>query len=472
MDKVAPNGHRSSFTRVLSTGALLLLAPFSMADTLREVVAQSLEKNPEVRFEASALQALAEEKRRARGGYLPSVDLDVSVGQAKRDFDDRGAFDRHYAELSVTQMLFDGFRVRSQVEEADQQLREQYFRLMSEAEHKALEITEAYLEVKRYRYLMGLAQANVDNHIKVRDQVRQRADRGVGNRADLYQAEGRLALAQSNLRTEVSNLQSVTARYQRLTGKAPGSVLAPVTELDQVLPAELESVMERVFTNNPAIHAAFANIQAAQSALDITKANNYPTLELGFRQGTYHNNNGFDNRTDPRSFGDESLLELRMRYNLFRGGSDRAAQRAAHHRIGQAESLRDKACVDLRQTTTIAWSELENLTTKLELLQAHRESSVQVVQAYREQFDIGRRSLLDVLDSENEAFQAERNLAQGQYDLLLMRAKVLNGMGQLLQALELAAKDSVPDVGDIQPQSHELPAQYCAAVSDALVRLD
>jgi len=470
MGAVVMNSHKSSLTRIMLACALLLLVPLSTADTLREVVAKSLETNPEVRFEARAFQALEQERRRAFGGYLPRVDLDVSAGQARRDFDDRGTFDRHYAELSITQMLFDGFRVRSQVEEADQQLREQYFRLMSEAEQKALAITETYLDVKRYRYLVELAQGNVNNHIQVRDQVRERADQGVGSQADLYQAEGRLALAQSNLRTEVSNLQSVTARYQRLTGTVPATELAPASELGKAVPPELETVLEQAFTNNPTIHASFANIHAAQSALDVAKANNYPTVELGFRQGTYKNNNSFDSRADPDNFGDEGLLELRMRYNLYNGGSDRAAQRAAYHRIGEAESQRDKACVDLRQTATIAWSELENLSTKIPMLQAHRDSSTQVVQAYRDQFDIGRRSLLDVLDSENEAFQSERNLIHGQYDRLLMRARVLNSMGQLLRALGLTAEDSMPDAGNIQKQPQELPAQYCAAVSDALVK--
>jgi len=463
---------KTSVNRLLTTTAFVLCTTHASAENLEDVVARALETNPEVRFQAEAMRALEDEKRRARGGYYPSVDLDISLGQGRRDFDDRGTFDRHYAELSVTQMLFDGYRVSGLVDEADQQLREQYFRLMDEAENKTLEVVQAYLEVQRYRQLKALAEANVENHVRVQNQVKQRADQGVGNRADLYQAGGRLALAQSNLRTEVSNLQSVTARFQRLVGQAPDDSLEPVTQLRQELPENLETVLERTFAYNPSIHAAFANINAAQSALQVARAENYPTIELGFRHGAYKNNNSFDSRTDPDDFGDESVLELRLQYNLYRGGSDRAAQRAAHHRIGQAESLRDKACVDLRQTATIAWSEMLNLQQKLDMLRAHRESSRQVVQAYREQFNIGRRSLLDVLDSENEAFQAERNYVQGQYDMLLNRAQIFNSMGQLLQVLGMSQADLVPEEEQITPEDHELPAAYCAAVSDALVGLD
>lgn len=460
------------FNRMFTAAVFSVFASNAVAESLEEVVVDALEINPEIRFQAKELDALREETRGARGGYLPSVDLDISAGQARRDYDDRGTFDRHYAELSVTQMLFDGYRVDGLVDEADHKLREQYFVLLETAEDKALEVVQAYLEVQRYRQLKALAEANIENHRHVLAQVQDRADQGVGNRADLYQAEGRLALAESNLRTEESNLQSVTARYQRLVGQAPAEDLALVAELGGELPADLETVLQRTFSRNPAIHSALANINAAQSALQVAKAENYPTLDLGFSHGTYKNNNSFDSRDTDGHFGDETILQLRLQYNLFRGGSDRAAQRAAYHRIGRAETLRDKACVDLRQTATIAWSEMRNLQTKLELLQAHRESSNRVVQAYRDQFSIGRRSLLDVLDSENEVFQAERNYVQGQHDLLLAKAQVLSSMGQLLETLGLADGGALATEDEIEMDTPQLPPEYCAAVSDALVRLN
>lgn len=459
-----------SFIRALIFPALAALASPVMADDLKSVVAEALETNPETRFEAEALEELLAEKRQEQGGYLPSVDLSLSAGQARRDFDSRGTFDRHYAEVSVTQMLFDGFRTSGLVELADRKALEQFHRLSAEAENKALEVTRAYLDVRRYRHLKALAEQNVQNHIEVYDHVKKRAEQRVGSQADLNQAEGRLALARANLRTEISNLQSVTARFQRLVGHAPGQTLQKVTALDRTLPQDLESVLKSAFANNPEIQAAFANMDATEASLQVAKSGHYPTLELGLRHGTYQNNNSFDARTDPDQFGDETILELRLDYNLYRGGSDRAAAEAAYHRISKAQSLRDKQCVDIRQTTTIAWSELGNLQNKLDLLRAHRESANEVVRAYQEQFNIGRRSLLDVLDAENEAFQAERSLTHGQYDLLLTRADVLNGMGKLLETLELARPTHEQYADDETPRN--LPAKYCAAASDALVQLN
>ncbi|NWO04273.1 MAG: TolC family outer membrane protein [Alteromonadaceae bacterium] len=442
------------------------------ADRLDAVVGEALERNPEVKFEARALDALKSEKRQEQGGYLPRVDLSAAAGRADRDFDSRGSFDRHNAEISVTQMLFDGFAVRSSVEIADQKVREQYFQLVSKAEDMALEVTRAYLEVKKYRHLVTLAEQNVENHLQVREQVQQRSDQGVGSGVDFNQAQGRLALARSNLKTERSNLQSVSSRFQRLVGKLPGSSLSEVNNLNQPMPQSLETLLNEVYSNNPEIHAAFANIESAEAGVDAAKANNYPTVELGLSHGAYKNNNAFDSRTDPDSFGEETLVELRLNYNLYKGGSDSAARKAAWQRVGQAQSLRDKSCVDLRQTASIAWFEMHNLREKLELLEGHQVAAAQVVKAYQQQFDIGRRSLLDVLDAENESFQAERSLVHGQYDLLLTRAELFHSMGQLLSVLSLSPKDLVNESAEETGSQSTLPAQYCAAATKALAYSD
>lgn len=470
---VFPTPSRLATALALSLSLLpLMAAADSSRDDLLNVVKQTLESNPEIQSRLEAFQASTEDSREVFGGYLPSVDVNTSVGQGNREFDNRSDYSRNYAEIALTQMLFDGFRVRNRLARFEHTSRVRYYELLDEAENKALEASEAYLSVQRHRELVLLAQTNVNNHLRVQQHVQTRANTGVGNNADLQQIEGRLALARSNLMTELANLQSVTARFQRLVGHAPGAELAPVSIADERVPSSLEGVLRTSYANNPAIYAAFENTQSAEAALSETKANRYPTFELGMRQGIYKNNNSFDNRTDPDSYGSENIIELRGSYNLYRGGSDRAAERAAYSRINQAESLRDKACVDLRQTATIAYGDVLNLNLRRQSLASHRQAAAGVVVAYREQFDIGRRSLLDVLDSENEAFQAERAYTSGEYDLQIAKVRTLGSMGQLLQTLSLSS-EKIPTLqdalsGEIAPAS----SRYCAAVADALLNLD
>lgn len=454
-------------------GIAPMMAPAAQQSTdLLSVVQTTLDTNPELRAHLDAFHASTEDRREVFGGYLPSIDLSASVGQANRQFDNRSDYSRNYAEISLTQMLFDGFRVRNALAKADHTSRVRYYELLDEAETKALEASEAYLSVQRHRELVKLAQDNLANHQRVYEHIGQRAERGVSNRADLQQIEGRLSLARSNLLTEVANLQSVTARYQRLVGQLPAEELQPYEVPAARIPAELGQVLRNVYANNPALYAAFENTEVTQAALRETKANRYPTLELGMRHGTYKNNNSFDNRTDPSSYGDENIIELRARYNLYRGGSDRAAERAAWQRISQAESLRDKTCVDLRQTATIAFGDVLNLQGRLASLEQHRTASAAVLVAYREQFDIGRRSLLDVLDSENEAFQAERAYTNGQYDLQIARLYTLHSMGELMNTLSLSS-DAIPPLEDLRATpAHDAASRYCEVVAGGVLDID
>lgn len=454
-------------------GIAPMMAPAAQQSTdLLFVVQTTLDTNPELRAHLDAFHASTEDRREVFGGYLPSIDLSASVGQANRQFDNRSDYSRNYAEISLTQMLFDGFRVRNALAKADHTSRVRYYELLDEAETKALEASEAYLSVQRHRELVKLAQDNLANHQRVYEHIGQRAERGVSNRADLQQIEGRLSLARSNLLTEVANLQSVTARYQRLVGQLPAEELQPYEVPAARVPGELGQVLRNVYANNPALYAAFENTEVTQAAMRETKANRYPTLELGMRHGTYKNNNSFDNRTDPSSYGDESIIELRARYNLYRGGSDRAAERAAWQRISQAESLRDKTCVDLRQTATIAFGDVLNLQGRLASLEQHRTASAAVLVAYREQFDIGRRSLLDVLDSENEAFQAERAYTNGQYDLQIARLYTLHSMGELMNTLSLSS-DAIPPLEDLRATpAHDAASRYCEVVAGGVLDID
>jgi len=456
-----PTSHLKNIVLAICLGAVTISAQ-AQQDTLAGAVKEAMDYQPEIQAKLHAFNAATFDRREAFGGYLPTVDLNGSLGQADRQHDNRSWYSRNYAEVSLTQILFDGFRVRNQVAKAEHTSRMRYYELLDEAENKSLEVTGAYLDVLRYREMVRLAQVNLDNHRRVQGQIEQRANRGVSNNADLLQINGRSSLAESNLLTEIANLQTVNARFQRLVGRLPAEDMAEVASGQFSAPTDVQAVLDEGYANNPSLHAAFENIDVTQSALKAAKSNRYPTFEFGASHGTYKNNNSFDNRSPGVHYGDESIVEIRMKYNLYRGGSDRAAERAAFQRVNQAEDLRDKACIDLRQTASIAHSDIGNLKIKQSALQSHRDGSAKVVNAYREQFDIGRRSLLDVLDSENEAFQAERAYAHGQYDLIAANARTLQSMGKLLNTLAVSA-DEIPSLSDINVDSRvEDAREYCS----------
>lgn len=412
-----------------------LAAQTAAASSVKEAALQALEANPDVQASWHEFKAATQDVRVARAGYLPSVDIGASTGKSNRDYDGRASYTSNQAQITLSQMLFDGFRTSGEVQRFDSARLVRYYELLNSVEVTALEAVRAYEDVKRNRDLVALARENYAKHRDVYSQIEERAVSGVGRRVDLEQVAGRLALAESNLLTEAANLHDVTARYLRVVGQLPAEELAPTQLAEQQLPDNIRSALTLAYQGNPGFHAAIKNISAAQAAVKVERAGYYPTAELRARQVTSRNQNGFDNRVDPNSYGDESAVELAISYNLYSGGANRAAVRRSLELVNQAKDLRDQACVDLRQNTQIAYNDSQRLREQLISLEQHRLSSDKVRSAYAEQFNIGQRTLLDVLDAENEYFEASRALIIAQIDLEIAYARSLAAMGSLLPAL-------------------------------------
>ena len=183
-----PTTHFKRLAMAVCFGAISMGAQ-AQQDTLAKAVKDSMDYQPEIQAKLHAFNAATFDRREAFGGYLPSIDAIGAVGEAKRQHDgrpdgqgntnNRDWFSRNYGEISLTQMLFDGFRVRNQVAKAEHTSRMRYYELLDEAENKSLEVTGAYLDVLRYREMV-LAQQNLDNHRRAPQLAR--AERGVAQR--------------------------------------------------------------------------------------------------------------------------------------------------------------------------------------------------------------------------------------------------------------------------------------------------
>ncbi|NVF12821.1 TolC family outer membrane protein [Vreelandella maris] len=411
-------------------------------DDLQSVVQKAISTNPEVEAAWSRLSAAKNDIGVARGNYLPSIDVSAGVGREAQEGDGRGSYETDFVELTLTQMLFDGFATRSEVERLDRAELVTYYELIGASENVALEAAEAYLDVARYRELVRLAQENYAKHQEVYQQIEERTLSGAGRGVDLEQISGRVSLAESNLMTEATNLHDVTARYMRIVGDLPAQNLMPAPTLEDELPASVSEAVNLAFEGNPDFHAAIENINVQRAEREGTRAAFMPQLEIQGRTGTNNQDDAITGRRD------ETSIQLVASMNLYNGGSDRAAFRAASDRIEEAVDQRELACTNVRQTTQIAYNDAQRLREQLNYLNQHRLSIDRVRGAYQQQFDIGQRTLLDVLDSENEYFEASRAYANAQYDITLADARTLAATGQLMQALEIM-RDDMPTLAEL-----------------------
>lgn len=407
--------------------------------TLSGAVEEAVMRNPEVVARYHAMTAASEEMKVARGGYYPRLDLQGYIGSEtleQRDLDPGAGPDRldtynvDGGALTLRQLLFDGFATSREVKRLKYAKRVRYYELLATAEDAALEATRAYLDVVKYRKLLNLARDNYATHKEVYEHVRQRVEAGIGRGVDLEQAGGRLALAESNLVTEASNLHDVSARFERVVGQQPPDPLQDPASFSGKLPGS-EELTQGGFRQAPEMNAALENIRAARAELASKKGSYWPTLAL---QASVAHDRNSDNLIDRETRG---RLELLLNYNLFNGGSDRARVRQYNEKLYESYDLRDKVCRDLRQTTRIAWNDTLKLQDQLQLQDQHQLATAKARDAYRKQFDIGQRTLLDLLDSENELYDARRTYLISESDLEIAHARVLAPTGHLLDTLQL-----------------------------------
>lgn len=428
---------RTTQFRLLGLGMLLATSPlFAQPQTLKDAAKSAIVSNPEVLSRWHNFKAAEGERDAAFGSFLPRLDLSMGAGRENRDDPlMHGGYDRNSASLTLTQMLYDGFATSNDVKRLDHAGLVRALELLDASDNIALEAARAYYDVLRYRKLVSLAEDNYVHHRAVLAQIQVRVQSGIGRRVDLEQAAGRLALAESNLLTETSNLHDVSARFQRIVGDVPAKEMEDLKKLSGTIPANSGEAIKLAQSNHPALRAAIENVRSASYAASVRRSAYQPRVDLRIKDEQGHNLGGILGQHDTR------VAEVVLNWNLFNGLSDDARNRQYAEQANVAKDLRDKSCRDIRQTLTIAYNDVQKLNEQLKYLDQHQLSIEKARDAYRNQFDMGQRTLLDLLDSENELYQAKRAYTAAEYDLAIANARTQSGMGNLLATLDISANN-------------------------------
>ena len=431
----------------------------SLPEPLVQAARKAVVSNPEVQARWNGFKAAGDERDVARGGFFPQLDLNASTGRedGRTPLIPQSRYNLNSTQLTLSQMLFDGMFTANETKRLGHAKLTRYYELAEASETAALEAVQAYTDVVRYRELVDAATENYVEHKQTTQQVEERANGGVGRRVDVEQANGRLALAESNLLVELTNLHDVSARYLRIVGETPPVSLPSLPEPFKLgaLPASTEVLMRDGLQGSPTLKAAVENARSYQLAIESRKSTYLPRVDLRAYTGNSNNIGGILGNTHVNG------IELVLNYNLFRGGADRARERQAVNQKEQAHDLQEKACRDVRQTLSIAYSDVRSLDEQKRYQDQHRLSTEKSREAYRQQFDIGQRTLLDLLDTQNEYFEATRAYINANYNQIAAQARTLAGMGQLVSTLGVGRAD-VPSAQDAGQDRAALdPADLC-----------
>ncbi len=446
----------------MAAGALTLGAPglaraqAEKALTLKEAAQKAVLNNPEVLARWHTLRAADNERDVGAGALLPRVDLLAGAGAEQRtDSTVRSRYDRTSSSLTITQVLYDGFATRNEIKRLDHARLVRLFEFFDTSESVALEVGRAFYDVLRYRDLVALAEENFVQHRSVFEQTERRVKAKIARAVDLEQIGARLALAEANLLTETANLHDASARFQRIVGQVPPAELPLPAQLTLNLPADATSAVREAQRRNGALRASIENVRASNAALASRQGAYQPRFDLRLRRDRGSNLSGLPGTSET------NVAEVVMSWNLFNGFSDRARERQFAEQLNIAKDLRDKTCRDIRQTLLIAYNDVRKLTEQLIYISQNKVSVEKARNAYRLQFDIGQRTLLDLLDTENELYQSRRAEANADQDLNIAYIRTHAGLGTLLSALELSKIDTGPVPGLAEWDEGEDAAQSC-----------
>jgi adhesin transport system outer membrane protein len=429
---------RALVVSFLAIAAIMLaVVPAAHAESLTSVVRRTLATNPDLKALSFNRQAIDQELEAARGLSLPSVDARLAAGHRYRDGESgapisthtRSSRNRYEAGVTVSQRLFDGGETRGQVERQLNRVESARSRVKDTANAIALQATQAYLEIQRTSRVRAIARENVSAHETLLKKVRDRAQAGRGASSEVEQASARLNAARAAAIESEARHRDAVSLFIAVVGTRPPAKLQPVSPPARAIPANVDVAVTQAQRGSPAIVARMFDAAAASASIDIARSAFAPKITAELSADYYSDR---DRITGQR--GDVTGMIV-MRQNLYRGGIDTARVREAEARASEAMATADLMRRTIEREVRLSWTSMTTARARSEVIGRQLEHNRNVIRAYREQFELGQRTLLDLLDVQNELFVNETTLTTETFVANFNVFRVLAAMGRLVPSL-------------------------------------
>ncbi|BCZ96590.1 TolC family outer membrane protein [Legionella pneumophila serogroup 1] len=417
----------------------MLTSSYATADTLYEAVQYGMIANPDILLNTAKGLSAKQAIDKAKGGLYPSIDVTGGFGRQRSinptsaAIDDTPSTTLNIVESAVElrQRLFAGGGIINEVKRNQYLTEAQKWKTQGIAEDLALEITKNYFAVLLHERLYAYSIENLKAHKAVFKMIKERATAGITRTAEVDQANARLALAEANKISALADLQEVKINYAKTVGKWPENLQVPHVPARKSLPNNLARIIEKGLDNHPTVKSSYADIKEAKAQYDVARAAYYPEVNLVLNSSKNKNLGGLAGPND------SDTVAVRMNYNAFRGGADAARIRETAYQVQEAYETKNRTLLELKETIRLAWNAYVASALRIQPLKQHVTASRKTRTAYQDEFKVGKRTLLDLLDSQNEYYESQIELARAENDEILSRYRILNGMGCLLKHLNL-----------------------------------
>lgn len=408
-------------------------APMSM----RDVIGIAVNSNPEIAQAQYNKEAIQFERKQAQGLYAPRVDVEGSAGIRLLDNPSRRAqnLDDHElypvgAEARAEWTLIDFGRRRGELLRQAARVDGASLRVLERSELVALQAAREYLNVLLQQRVVAASQDNVAFHEALTRDLGTGVQQGSISIADQQQAQERLQAARVRHAEAEQDLAEAKITLRRLSGIDVDAVILPPT-LAEAMPGSETDAIGQARVQNPLVREAEADVDAAHALADSVKAEQLPRIGVDLTGRIGHDIDAVDHTTrdvQARAF---------LRWNVFDGGINRANYQEHVRRASQARYRLYDVVRRAEEDVRIAWSTHNTQTRVTGELETQSRVSDDLLLSYRSQFNVGRRSLLDVLDAQNARYNTQVRLETARFSAMFARYQVLATTNKFLTALNV-----------------------------------
>jgi adhesin transport system outer membrane protein len=429
-----------AFASILATTAAVSAQPFSINDALK----QATLTNPGVGEASANRRATESELRQTQSTLLPQVRLEARYGPEK--FDQSAAVVSSSAtpipapgaggwrngsqgSVVVRQVLFDGFASINDIWRQSARVNAAAFRVRERTELIALDAAEAYVDVVRYLRLVELGQQNVAIHERIFSNVNSRFSGGRAGEGDLETARERVENARATLAEFRRSLDEGRAKYRRVVGLEPHNLRFPAPLSG--LPTTRDEALAVAVRFNPTIRAAQSDVDAAKYAFKVTDGAFVPNLSLEGRATHSDNTYPYLGVTH-----DDYSGKVVMSWDIFRGGQDAWRRNEMAERHTEATMRHARLQRDALESIDKAWAARTVTATRVAALTRQLQADRKAIAAYDKEYELGQRSLIDLLNAQNQYFNAAVSLTSSRGVIVFADYQMLAAMGTLLEYLK------------------------------------
>jgi adhesin transport system outer membrane protein len=373
---------------------------------LKDAVLTAVQRRPEISQSISSLSSQAANIDVAKAQYYPQIS--GGFGTADLTKGERG---RQVVSLNATQMLYDFGKVKSSVTTEEAKLTEAQARVLVSLDQIALEMADAIVNIKRYQEITKIAEQQKQGIARIAEIANLRAKAGISSQADPIQAQSNLEAAENNLIVQQTQLRQYQQKLRTLLGF---DIFNVEWEIPDSLIQQAGLYQDPEFTSIPTLMLAHAGVEVARSQKEQARLNTYPTINIKGSMSQAINGRNPNNNEDD-GFYNSVMIEATS--NFYQGGATRSQTRAASFAEEAARAQVNTAYLDVVDQVRLIREQIENKQRQMDILAQRRATTVRTRELYQEQYKLGTRTVVDLLNAEQAIHSAAQEIETARYDI-------------------------------------------------------